>query len=117
MLAVITNLRSMFNTLILLALGIFALQPAAVENYRAAGNDATGLQRIAKVPVSAVAVGQGKLDYRKAQGFPILELSWAPTHDGAPKPRRQVGSTKPYADATFERLTLRSSLGRAPPAI
>jgi hypothetical protein len=116
-LPVTNKLRIVFNTLIFLALCIFALQPDAVKDYRAAANEAVRLPRIVKTPASAVILGHGKLEYRKAQGFPIPDLSWVPTHDVAPKPRRQVGSTTLCADASFARLTLRSSLGRAPPAV
>lgn len=110
------NLRIVLNTLVFLALCIFAVRPAAAHDCQGAGSEG-GSQRIAKAPICGVSGVQGKVEYRKAHGLHTPELSLVPRHDEALKTRHLVGSTKLYADATFERLTLRSSLGRAPPAV
>jgi hypothetical protein len=112
---VITNLRLAINTLMFIALSVFALEPTAIKDRRAHSGEA-GFQEIEKAPIYALASVHGKVEIRKVQGVYTPDLLAVAAQEGAIKSKLRLDSPEFFAGANSSRVDLGHARGRAPPA-
>jgi hypothetical protein len=115
MLRLSINLRLAINTLVFIALSVFAFEPTALKD-RADHRAEAGSQELGKSPICALASFPGKVGIRKAQGLHTPDLLLMVAQEGAIKTKLRFCPAEFFAGADPCCLDLRNSRGRAPPA-